>query len=61
MPLKQVEVALSPSRLVRISGDPNPAAYWSLLTTTLPEPAACTVAIRGHSRRLRVREFCLSN
>jgi 4'-phosphopantetheinyl transferase len=57
MPLKQVEVALGPPRLVRISADPHAAADWILLHTVLPEPAACTVAIRGGSRRLCVREF----
>lgn len=57
MPLKRVEVALEPPRLIRLSDDPHAAAEWTLLHRTLPEPAACTVAMRGGSRRLRVREF----
>lgn len=57
MPLKLVEVALGPPRLVRVAGDPHAAAEWTLLHSMLPEPATCTAAIRGGSRRLLVRRF----
>ena len=57
MPLRDIEVDFHPLRFVRINNDPHAAADWTLLHATLPEPAACTVAIRGPSRRLYVREF----
>ena len=56
MPLRVIEVDLHPLRLARINNDPHAAADWTLLHATLPEPAACTVAIRGRSRRLLMRE-----
>jgi 4'-phosphopantetheinyl transferase len=57
MPLRDIEVDLQPLRIVRINNDPRAAAEWTLLHASLPEPAACTVAIRGRTRRLRIHEF----
>jgi len=57
MPLREVEVEPEVPRLRTIAGDPNTAAEWTLLRADLPEPAVCTVAVRGHGWRLIVKEF----
>jgi 4'-phosphopantetheinyl transferase len=55
MPLKEVETGLQPPRLEAIPGDD--AAGWTLLHTELPEPATCSVALRGSGWRLVTRHF----
>jgi 4'-phosphopantetheinyl transferase len=57
MPLKDVEVALDPPRLVRISNDPHAASQWSLLRAGEAGHAVCTIAIRGTGWRLVDRRF----
>jgi len=57
MPLKRVEVDLDHNRLARINNDPHVASVWTLLGAKLPEPAVCTVAIRGKGWNLITREF----
>lgn len=57
MPLKQVEVALDPPRLVRISNDPHAASQWTLLRAGESGPTVCTIAIRGAGWRLVGRRF----
>ena len=57
MALRQVEVSLAPPRLIRINNDPHVASAWTLLRADLPEPAVCTVAIRGTGWRLITRRF----
>lgn len=55
--LRQVEARLNPPGLARISNDPHAASLWTLLRADLPEPAVCTVAIRGGGWHLITRRF----
>jgi 4'-phosphopantetheinyl transferase len=57
MPLRRVEIDLDRNRLARINNDPHAASVWTLLGAGLPEPAVCTVAIRGSGWSLITREF----
>jgi 4'-phosphopantetheinyl transferase len=56
MALREVEVDGERPRLLRIVGDPNTAADWTLLRADLPEPAIATAAIRDTGWRLEVSE-----
>jgi 4'-phosphopantetheinyl transferase len=56
MPLRDLETVPDEPRLSAIAGDPHSAAEWTLLRADLPEPAVCTVAVRGRGWTLTVRE-----
>jgi 4'-phosphopantetheinyl transferase len=56
MPLREIDADPEASRLTAIAGDPTTAAEWTLLRADLPEPAVCTVAVRGQGWKLSVRE-----
>lgn len=56
MPLKEVVVEPGAPRLRAIAGDPNTAKQWTLLRADLPEPAVCTVAVRGSGWSFTVHE-----
>jgi 4'-phosphopantetheinyl transferase len=57
MPLREVSADPDSPRLRAISGDDEAAARWTLLRVDLPEPAVCTVAVRGSGWQLEVREY----
>lgn len=57
MPLREVSADPGSSRLRAISGDDEAAARWTLLRVDLPEPAVCTVAVRGSGWQLKLREY----
>lgn len=57
MPLRAVEIDPGGPAIERLAGDPHAAGEWTLLRPALTGPAVCTVAVRGHGWRSRVREF----